>query len=376
MKRNRLTVLLCALLAALLLCACSPPPEPEETHRPAAVTLWAAADGPLAGVIGELVGQYNALSPPVPVELRQFQDEESLADAMNSARPDLLLCKADHALALYGQGRLSAPGEDAGEVPVCLPAFRELSDCVGISYFPLGAEVQLLAVSPGAAGQTDPAVFADLESLCAAAAESGERSGTPYFAADSYAALFAACLAQTGGEFHAQRSEDVLSGDYRRVYNLLAGAAYTGGLGYDERDWLDELTGGSLGCLLASSVRLSPVRDGLRFYPMPVVPDGARLTLAEVTGVAVTSPFPDALPYAAQFLRWLCAPENSAAPLLAEGYLPAAGGVQAEEADSFAGAMAATAEGCRLYLPAADSGFRLRGEDFEQEFRAALALLK
>ena len=111
MKRNRLTSLLCALLAALLLCACSPPPEPEETRRPAAVTLWAVEDGPLAGVIGELVAQYNALSPPVPVELRQFQDEASLADAMNSARPDLLLCKADHALALYGQGRLSAPGE-------------------------------------------------------------------------------------------------------------------------------------------------------------------------------------------------------------------------------------------------------------------------
>ena len=372
MNRTRFIRLLCAFLASvLLLCACTASDEPEEKPLPNSVTLWAVESDPIAGELSALVGQYNAAAPSVEVELRLFPDEQSLADAMDSARPDLLLCREDHALALYDQGRLKALDASGGELPGCLPAFQEFSPCVGVSYFPLCADVQLLAVSPAAVEQTDPAVLASMDRICAVAADASE----PYFAADSYAALFAVCLAQTGEEFRAIRSEDTLSKGYRRLYNLLAGAAYAGGLGYAEDDWLAAVSEGGVSCLLSTSTRLCAVKDKLLFYPMPVMQDGEKLCMAEIYGLAVTSPFTGGLPYAADFLRWLCAARTSAAPLLEKGYLPAAEGAWPELPGSYAGAMHATADSYRFYLPAVDSGYRLRGEDFEEDFRTALALL-
>lgn len=377
MTRPRFVPLQCAILAlALLLAACSHTEPPAEKTSAASLSLWAQESGALTQELERRVERYNAAVPETAVELRLFSDEQSLADAMDSARPDLLLCRADHALALYGQDRLNLLPSDDAPLPRSSRIFRELSECVGASYFPLCADVQLLAADPAVPGQNDAAVLSSMERLCTAASESAPDTDIPFFAADSYAALFAVCLAQSGEDFHARRSEDIRSEAYRRLYNHLAGAAYNGGLVWEAGDLLPALLEGRLSCLLSTATRLAGHGDALLFYPMPVVQGGQKLCLAEIWGVAVTSPFDDSLPGAAAFLRWLCGGALDSGWLLERGWLPAAEGPWPEKGGSFVGALRATADSYSFFVPALDSGYRLQGAEFEEDFRAALALLR
>ena len=319
---------------------------------------------------------YNAGEPQAPVSVRIFDDEQSLASAMDSARPDLLLCRQDHALALYGQGRLKSIRDEDDFLPQFTEAFLELSDCVGVSYFPLGADVQLLAVNPSVPTKMDAAVLSNMDRLCRAASEQGTQEGQAFFSVDSFSGLFAACLAQTDEVFLARRQEDIRSGAYRHLYNLLADAAYTGGLSYDSADPVGDVASGALGCALSSSAALVGADSSLFFYPMPVVQGGSKLCLAEIYGLAVTSPFDRSLPYAGDFLRWLFAQETSLASVLEAGFLPACDAPWPEGGGSFIGALRATADYYRFLSPDAAEGYRLRGREFEEDFRTALALLQ
>jgi len=377
MERTRFCALLCVLLVlSLLLGACSQLQTPTPEAPAAPISLWLLRDHPLAASIESLTETYNASEPYAVVVLRFFDDEAAMAQAMDSARPDLLLCGAEQAIAMHEQGRLRSLSAGAEPLPASTARFRALGDCVDLSFFPLCADVQLLAVNAAVPARTDAAILSNMERLCLAAAEQGKADSAPFFSADSFAALFAACLAQTGDDFAARREEDIRREAYRRLYNLLADAAFTGGLLWECGDLPAAVSDGRVGCAVCFSSSLVCTDDASVYcYPLPLMPGGEKLCLAEIYGFAVTSPFERSLPGAARFLRWLCAPETSAGLLLDEGYLPAADGPWPERAGSFAGAMRAVADGYGFVVPAADSGYRLHGKEFERSFRDALALL-
>ena len=369
-----LTALLLAL--AFLLCACTSLQENAPDTPAAPLSLWALRDDPMTETLYALTVLYNAEDPEAPVSVRIYDDEQSLANAMDSARPDLLLCGQDHALALYGQGRLKRISDEDAPLPQFTETFLALSDCVGVSYFPLGADVQLLAVNPSVPTQTDAAVLSNMDRLCRAASDKGKQEGQAFFSADSFAGLFAACMAQTNEVFLARRQEDIRSEAYRRLYNLLADAAYTGGLTYDSADPVGDVASGTLSCALSRSSALVGADPSLFFYPMPVMQGGSKLCLAEIYGLAVTSPFDRNLPYVGDFLRGLFAQETSLTSVLDAGFLPACDAPWPEGGGSFIGALRATADYYRFLSPDAAEGYRLRGRDFEADFRDALALLQ
>lgn len=143
MKRA-LCVLLC-LLTLLSLCACG-----KQAEEPYAAVIWCAADDPLLPGLQDVAAEYNRSrkNGAISVTLREFEDETALVQAMNTARPDLLLCSHTLALPLYEEGLL----RDAGTALSFPDSLARRSEGMGRSIFPIGSRVQLLvsreALSP------------------------------------------------------------------------------------------------------------------------------------------------------------------------------------------------------------------------------------
>lgn len=359
-----------ALLAALALslCACGQ----REKAPTDAVSVWFLESEPFAGQLAELSEAYNRkLSrEQLPVSLRSFPDEAALAGAFDAARPDLLLCSHERAFALYEAGVLTDAASYLGPaVPAYPEALGLYSACIGRSFFPLGFDTQLLLTGPGTEAETD------LEVLLTKARDYGEESGLPYLTADSFADLLYGMLLSKGKELHGLRRLDISEPDYRAAYNLLAEAAYTGGLASYEAPAADLLKAGLLPCAAARSSTLTELKgSGLNVFPLPRLESGS-VYLAQGVGLAVTvregrSPRP-----AAAFLAWLCDPERLAGSALSGGLVPAAGCDGMEETDALSGVLLELAREGESHLPEPGADYPANREALEAELRSAVELL-
>ena len=149
--------------AVLLLCLCLPLMAcAAEKNSRDAVSLWYVEGEAVAPALAALIGEYNAGldGELLPLSLRAFPDEESLAAAFDTARPDLLLCAHPRAMALYDRGltRDTAPAL-AGNPPAFAAWLTERFSAVGRSFFPIGTEVQLLYARSGSLGREAPEDF-------------------------------------------------------------------------------------------------------------------------------------------------------------------------------------------------------------------------
>ncbi|MBR5094837.1 MAG: hypothetical protein IK095_07050, partial [Oscillospiraceae bacterium] len=227
MMRRRWTALLLAAIC-LLLCACGSGGARTDQER---LTLWCLESDPLCPQLRELVGRYDRDTRGLlPVDLRSFPDEESLAEAFHTARPDLLLCSHDRACALERQGLLRDVRAGLGEeAPACPESLAAAFDQVGRSYFPIGAEVTLLGLSRERAGEIACEDLERLEGLCYSAEAYAARSGRPFFVAASYAEIFYQGMLSRNAEFHADPIRDRRNSAFLRVYSLLTDCAFEGG---------------------------------------------------------------------------------------------------------------------------------------------------
>lgn len=380
--------LICILLALALLSGCAfnaPAPQAEESAEPAPqgmdaapVQLWLWSGEPMSAALTALAEDYNKTQPARTLHVRVFDSEAAMGSAMNEARPDLLLCSGERGAALYAQGKLR---ELSGEVPLS-GAFAALDESVGRSFFPLGAEVPVLAVnaaaylaSPVTSGAGD-AALGGAESLLSLAAAHGRSTGQPFFAADSWAELFALFLLQAGENFDARRETLAESERGTELYNALAEAAFARGLYTGAEDAATLVRRGYVVCALLPSRELTHDAEGLACYPAPLLEGGEALLPAKLWGLAVTAGSEEPLPGAEAFLTWLFEPERAAALALDEGLLPAAAGRAAEaEEGSLDAALARTIEREKLFLEREDEPWREHAADFDEQLRAALALL-
>lgn len=167
--------------AVLLLCLCLPLMAcAAEKNSRDAVSLWYVEGEAAAPALAALIGEYNAGlgGELLPLSLRAFPDEESLAAAFDTARPDLLLCAHPRAMALYDRGltRDTAPAL-AGNPPAFAAWLTERFSAVGRSFFPIGTEVQLLYARSGSLGREAPE---DLEALLSRPGPTGWKTGPPF----------------------------------------------------------------------------------------------------------------------------------------------------------------------------------------------------
>lgn len=315
MKLRAVTAILLAALC-LLLCACSA----ESGGKPERVTLWCLEDDPLCLALEELVQEYNR-NPGKwqQVSLRVFPDEESLAAAFDTARPDLLLCSHDRAWTLEQQelfrdlsGEMGAGAPDYPEELCAVP------EDVGRGYFPLGVRVTLLCVRE----ELDED-WADLQALCDAASAYARETGSPFFTADSFGDLMYQELLRQGVEFHGDPIRDGRETAYIEAYNALAGAAFDRGLTLTEQGAAPLAAAGELPCAAAASTQMRAVpEEGFVLRALPGVVEGAPL-LATSSGLAVTAREGRDLGSAAAFVRWLFSDSRAARAALDAGLIPA-----------------------------------------------------
>lgn len=380
MKNRLIGCALCALLlTGVMLSGCSEMPVEEEKN--AVISIWYVQGELMSEELAAQAGQFNQTAKDVTVELKAYGDERELASALDSARPDLILCGHERAFSLYEQQRLRDISSAFSHAPAFRQSFLTGSGCVGSSFFPLGAETELLAVN-GPAFENSSAsgggreLFASLERICSAASACGSEDGHVFFTADSFSALFAGYLAKAGGSFRGVRAEDIKDMTFVSTYNLLAEAAYNRGLaGYDSPA-LPLVESGEVVCALVASTALRSASGGeIEIYPMPSPEGGADLCLAEAVGLAVTSPFAESEAAIARFLAWLYQPERAVSLALSGGLIPAVEGGLPKDASPLAELLYAQASS-GLYLPGLDSGYAAKGAEFEQSFRASLEMLK
>ena len=338
------------LLCALLLCGCGRSPAGSE---PYSLTIW-YADSPLSPGLTQLAEEYNRTRgrDALPVTLRAWESEEQLLRALqNSAPPALVLCSHAFAFSLAEAGSLR---ETEGIAPVYPDWLRERADCVGRGWFPIGFDLPLLC-----APESFPCAPAE---LLRDAASLARTSGCPALAVERFAPLFYQFMLDAGTEFHADSARDVFSEDYVNLYNLIAGAAFDGGLTFDGA--------AAPSCHIAASSAL-PGSDlrGLRFSPLSEGP-----LLAEGCGLAVTVRETRAQRALPAFLRWLAEPGRMGGLALGAGLIPAA-------AESLSPENALEAElvsltGRVLHLPDAGADYYVNQSAFEEQLRAALELLR
>lgn len=363
MKLRAVTALLLAALC-LLLCACGG----VNGGRPNRVTLWCLEDDPLCRPLEELVLEYNR-SPGEwqQVSLRSFPDEDSLAEAFDAARPDLLLCSHDRAWTLEQQGLLrdlsGELGEDAPEFPEDL---RAVPEDVGGGYFPLGTQVTLLCVREDLAGD-----WADLQSFCAAAEAYARETGSPFFTADSFGDLIYQELLRQGLEFHGDTLRDGRERAYTDAYNALASCAFDRGLTVTEHPAVSLASAGELPCAVAEAAQMRALPEtGFVLGPAPVAGEDAPL-LGRGWGLAVTVREGRKTDSAAAFLGWLYSEGRAARAALDAGLIPAVPGEAAAQTPLETLLLELGRERSLHLLPPGGDYESARA-DFEESFRAVL----
>ncbi len=337
-----------------------PLPELSDAERKDTLALWLTEDCPLCEGLTALAEQYAAEQP---LSLRLFPDEQSLREALSGAKPDLVLCSARTAAALLEAGELGAltPCETT-------ELFRFAPGCTEGSYFPLGAEAPVLVAREEQRAELERCHT--WEALAEEATMYGRRWMRPCLSADSFARLFACAMEQKGSPFYAMREQDLESEDYRYYYNLLAEAAFSGGLVAPEEAVLPAVAEGRLVCGVCSSTALAQADlSGLAVLPLPPLNDCENLIDAQVYGLAVRKSADAARVQA--FLDWLGESGRAAQTALSAGLLPA----EPRQGDALSAGLTQAAQSYRLFLPEENAGYRLHGEEFEQSFRRALALL-
>ena len=371
MRGRKLWAALLLAALCLTLCACG---QKREGPPADAVSLWYTEGTPLAGTLEALAESYNGQlgDGASPVLLRSFPDEESLAAAFDAARPDLLLCSHERAFALYEAGSLRDAAASLGPRTPDYPALLgRYSPCVGRCFFPLGFDTQLFAAN----GEGADAAPAGLEALLEQAAARGEETGLPCLTAESFSGLLYSMLLSLGSELHGLRQLDISNPDYVRAYNLLAGAAYTGGLAAFDTPPAALLEAGYLpwAAVRSSSLAASGA-GGLSVSPLPRLEAG-EVYLAEGIGLAVTAREGRSLRSPAAFLAWLCTPERLARTALDGGLVPPADFAGLEPASPLEAVLLDLAEAGEPHFPMPDADFFQNRDALEAELRAAVALL-
>ena len=326
--RKKLTVLLGALLCALLLWGCGG----GEADSAAPLTLWYTRGDALEPALERLAKDYAREKPrgAPSLRLRAFEGEEALALALESGGADLLLCSHEQAFDLWEKGRLSASAPLEEAFPQWL---RERCGGVGTAGDPLGAQLPLWC---------------------------GE-GGSPWACRELTVWLYQQLL-NRGLEYLAQPEKDLFRKEYREFYNQLAEEVWNGSLRLGEGDSAALTERGELACALLPSAELTAHPD------LPLSPMEGESLLAEGECLVSLSG------RSAAFLRWLYSGDTPAELCLSAGLAPLTTQMP-EPATALERALLA-AVSRPLHLPGADSSYEQNRQAAEDTLRHQLEYLQ
>ena len=365
MKSGRLIIIL--LVLSLLLSGCGDNGERDY------VSLWCLQSEPAAELLISLAEEYNASRPKgsLRVSVRSFPDEDSLAQGFDTMRPDILLCSHLKAQELSEQGLTR---EEGFSLQVPLPEYRDyIKDRIpqtGRDIFPVGGNVQLIAAKKGSISLGEKDVF-DFEYLCGLASAYGSKNRLPFFTADSFSALIYQALLNEGVEFHALKAYDIKNEEYLRIYNLLAEAAFSGGLISSSYSGPELINSGYLPCAALSGSDLSKLsRENLDFYAL----DKSDALLSQLSCFVLTLREGRDSDSALAFLSWILSGGRFERLCVESGLVPVTENFVYETDDSFFQFLIKLGMVDKLHLPEIKSDFIANSKDFEADFRSAVSL--
>ena len=368
MKMKKYIAALLAAVLCLSLCACLDQERPRSDKN--ALSLWYVEGDAAAERLTALAEEYAAENEPVLV--RGFADEDSLAAAFESARPDLLLCSLQRAAELYDRGLLRDISPAMGDVhPAYTEQISRRCEGIGKGIFPIGSEVQLLYSAPGCFEDAPPDTMSGLMEL---AAEYGRETGLPFFSADSFSDLMYDAMLVRGEELHGLLEKDINNEAYRDVYNLFASAAYDGGLAvtrYSARELVDS---GYLPCAAARSSSLVGVSADSSISLLPA-DGGGSSRLACCLCVAVTAPESRPAGRIARFMSWLTESRRLNALALDSGLVPAGVGAAPTDESGLVSALMGLYSTAELHMPDYSRDYLNNRDGLEAELRRSLEFL-
>lgn len=339
------------------------------------LSLWYVS-GDYSPAVMELLAQvYNDQreKEDYPLAVRAFATEDELAAAFEQSQPDLLMCSYVRAASLGSREQLAAiDGLDYSY----LTAIEDALPYAGHSFFPLGSSVPVLAYNKALlAGAGITPEFVSLEALCAAAGSYYEKTGSPFFTAQTAAPLLAVWSSSLGYELCGNLDRDSLSEHFCRVYNLLAQCAYNGSFLPLSEDAPQMVEVGLLPCALISSVQAAQLSDGCGLAPLPLPKGGSAVYVPELMGLAITGANTHALPSARAFLSWLNAALSSGSLALSMALVPAGEEVSCTADADLAALLMDMYRDCepRLYSPLGD--YAEAQPEFESQLCRTLDLL-
>lgn len=360
-----------ALIAAALclsLCACGGT-ETGKRDNSEAISLWYVSDAPAQELL-TLAEEYSGENGKEFILARSFEDEESLAAALDSARPDLLLCSLQRAAELYDRGLLRDISSALTAAPEYTDDISALCAGTGGSVFPIGSEVQLLYTAPGLFDNGAPDTMAELLTL---AANYGRDTGLPFFAADSFGDLIYQSMLSQGEELHGQREKDINTKAYVSAYNALAEASFSGGAAVTEYGARELVDSGYLPCAAARSsslAGLSPDAD------ISLLPSAGDSRLADCLCLAVTAPEGRPTGRIARFMSWLSEPERMSDLALNSGLVPAVEDASPVAESTLTAALMSLYNDYKLHIPDVGSDYLTNRAEHEKQLREALKSLQ
>lgn len=370
MKMKKYIAALIAAALCLSLCACAR----KETPRPEdALSVWYVAGEAAAEQLSALAGAYASENRDESILVRGFEDEASLAAALESARPDLLLCSLQRAAALYDRGLLRDISPALGDAaPKYTADISRRCDGIGKGIFPIGAEVQLLYSAPGCFDGSPPNTMTGLMEL---AADYGQKNGLPFFTADSFSDLIYDAMLARGEELHGVREKDINNETYRDVYNLFASAAYEGGIAITEHGARELVDSGYLPCAAARSSSLVGLNADSAISLLPTDGSGSS-RLAECVCIAVTAPEGRPNGRIVRFVSWLTQQERLSALAFDSGLVPAVEGANPAGQSSLVSALMELYSSAELHMPDYSRDYLNNRQSLEAELRRWLGFLQ
>ena len=396
--RKTLSIILSGVLMLSCLTACTGSPAASQTVYDADITVWYVDDGsPMWDNFLSLVADYNAgdgVKAKVTVTVKAFGSDPELIKALasaGSAAPSAVICGLDAAVSLSGSSIPIYTDTYFTSVNTSslISEYLETGRVDGkLAAVPLAAAANVLMVNRSLAQKVpdyDKSIFDSLENVCAAAAKYEDATNDHFFTASSFTSLFNIALAQMGGEFHARKDQDISNDNYVYLYNLLAEAAYDGGVTVTDDDPAKLVAAGEMACAYVSTVQAMTALSGsdgagIDFFPLPVVKDGAKLYTMELQDFVITAPDASQQAAAAGFMTWLLG--SSHALTKDSGYFPAAeslsssaisgSGTDSPVMKALASAVKKETSQGSLYFQPADSGRFALNTEFEASFRDTL----
>ena len=104
MKKRLISALCALLLTGAMLSGCSEMPDKEE--KSTVISIWYVQGDLMSEALAAQAELFNQTARDISVELKVYAGESELASALDSARPDMILCGHERAFSLYEQQRL------------------------------------------------------------------------------------------------------------------------------------------------------------------------------------------------------------------------------------------------------------------------------